>query len=132
YNTVTIDPNATLKAAADELAARQIGALVVLGPDRYVVGIISERDIVHAIARDGQGMLDQPVSSIMTRKVVTCGEHDTIASIMGWMTVSKFRHIPVVENGRLVGIVSIGDVVKHRLQEIESEAAALRDYIQTA
>jgi CBS domain-containing protein len=80
----------------------------------------------------GTGMLQSPVSEIMTRKVVTCGQNETIAEIMGRMTVGKFRHVPVVEQGRLVGIVSIGDVVKARLEELEREQDALRDYIRTA
>ena len=128
----TIEPTATLEAAARVLTEKAIGALVVLGPDRRVIGILSERDIVRALAARGAGVLAQPLSQVMTRKVVTCGLSETVGGIMERMTTGKFRHVPVVEQGELVGIVSIGDVVKHRLMEMERESAALRDYIQTA
>ena len=112
--------------------ARRIGALVVIGSDRRVAGIISERDIIRVLAECGAAALEQPVGQVMTRKVVTCNRAETVSSIMELMTAGKFRHLPVVEEGQLVGIVSIGDVVKHRVQEIESESATLRDYIRTA
>jgi CBS domain-containing protein len=129
---VTIEPGATLKSAVALLAERRIGAVLVLGADNRIVGILSERDIVRAIAEAGAAALEQPVSQSMTRKVSTCTESETIASLMERMTAGKFRHLPVVDQGRLVGIVSIGDVVKHRLQEMERDSAAMRDYIQTA
>jgi CBS domain-containing protein len=129
---VTIDPNAGLDAAIATLAKHRIGALVVLGADRRVIGILSERDIVRTLAEFGAEALAKPVAQVMTRKVVTCGEADTVVVIMERMTAGKFRHVPVVEHDQLIGIVSIGDVVKHRLQEMEYESAALRDYIQTA
>jgi CBS domain-containing protein len=129
---VTIEPGASLADAAKLLAERRIGAVLVLGADRRLVGIISERDIVWTLAARGANALDEPVSQTMTRKVETCNERETIGSIMGRMTEGKFRHVPVVEQGRLVGIVSIGDVVKHRLREMEGESAAMRDYILTA
>jgi CBS domain-containing protein len=129
---VTIEPTASIAAAVRRLAERRIGALVVQGTEDRVVGIISERDIVFALAERGAGILDNPVSQVMTRKVVTCRESDTVAVVMEWMTAGKFRHVPVIEGNRLVGIVSIGDVVKHRLGQIEGETAALRDYIATA
>jgi CBS domain-containing protein len=128
----TVAPGASIAAAATRLAERRIGALVVQGADDRVVGIISERDIVLALAARGAGVLDEPVSQIMTRKVVTCGLSETVAAVMERMTTGKFRHVPVIEGNRLVGIVSIGDVVKHRLGQIEGETAALRDYILTA
>lgn len=131
-NVVTIEPTASLAAAVKILADRRIGTLVILGADRRVVGIVSERDVVRALAERGERALDEPVGQVMTRKVVTCASEETIAAIMESMTAGKFRHVPVVEDGQLVGIVSIGDVVKHRLHEIEHESAALRDYIQTA
>jgi CBS domain-containing protein len=131
-DVVTIDPNATMAAAAAQLAEHNIGALVVTGPDRRVVGILSERDIVQVLAERGPTALDLPLTEAMTRKVMTCVPGDTISSLMERMTQGKFRHLPVVEQGKLVGIVSIGDVVKHRLQEMEREQSALRDYIQTA
>ena len=131
-NVVTIEPTASLAAAVKILADRRIGALVVFGADRRVVGIVSERDIVRALAERGERALDEPVGQVMTRKVVTCTSAETIVAIMERMTAGKFRHVPVVEDGQLVGIVSVGDVVKHRLHEIEHESAALRDYILTA
>jgi CBS domain-containing protein len=129
---VTIDPNATLAAAVKLLAEKRIGAVVIVGADRRIVGILSERDIVRALAERGRQALDEPVSVAMTRKVSTCHERETIATIMERMTLGKFRHVPVVDQGRLAGIVSIGDVVKHRLSEVERDSAALRDYILTA
>jgi|SRR5689334_10101107 CBS domain-containing protein len=128
----SIEPGATLKSAVAVLSEKRIGALVVLGADHRIVGILSERDIVSALAERGAGALDEPVSRAMTRKVATCTETETIASLMERMTEGKFRHLPVVDQGRLVGIVSIGDVVKHRLQEMERDSAAMRDYILTA
>lgn len=131
-NVLTIDPIATVAAAAKILAAQRVGALVVTGPGQRVVGIVSERDIVQALALRGAAALDIPLTEIMTRKVATCSASDTISSIMERMTAGKFRHVPVVEQGKLAGIISIGDVVKHRLEEMEREQNALRDYIQTA
>ena len=131
-DVVTIEPNTNLAAAAKLLAERRIGALVVTGPAGRVVGILSERDIVQVLAARGIAALETPIAEVMTRKVTTCNPADTIGSIMESMTAGKFRHVPVVEQGRLTGIISIGDVVKHRLKEMEHEQAALRDYIQTA
>ncbi len=129
---VTIEPAATLDIAAKLLAERRIGALVVLGADNRVVGILSERDIVRVVSERGTAALQEQVAQVMTRKVATCTLEETIHSIMERMTAGKFRHVPVIEQGRLAGIVSIGDVVKHRIVEMEQESAALRDYIQTA
>ena len=129
---VTIEPNATLAAAVELLAEKRIGAVVIVGADRRIVGILSERDIVRALAEQGRKALDEPVSAAMTRKVSTCHERETISSIMERMTLGKFRHVPVVDQGRLAGIISIGDVVKHRLSEVERDSAAMRDYILTA
>jgi CBS domain-containing protein len=129
---VSVEPNATLTSVVALLAERRIGAALVLGVDRRIVGIVSERDIVRALAERGERALDEPVGQVMTRKVVTCTSAETIAAIMERMTAGKFRHVPVVEDDQLIGIVSIGDVVKHRLHEIEHESAALRDYILTA
>jgi CBS domain-containing protein len=131
-DVVTIEPNASLAAAVELLDERRIGAVVVVGADHRIVGILSERDIVRALAERGRKALDEPVSGAMTRKVSTCHERETIASIMERMTLGKFRHVPVVDQGRLTGIVSIGDVVKHRLSEVERDTAAMRDYILTA
>ena len=121
----------TLKSAVALLAEKRIGAVLVLGADHRIVGILSERDIVRAMAERGAAALDEPVSVSMTRKVSTCTESETIASLMERMTEGKFRHLPVVDQGRLVGL-SIGDVVKYRLQEMERNSAAMRDYILTA
>ncbi|NVO17535.1 MAG: CBS domain-containing protein [Rhodoplanes sp.] len=129
---VTIDPTATVTAAAKLLGEHGIGAVVVTSADGHTIGIISERDIVKALAARGGAGLDAPVSEIMTRKVVTCTQQDTIGELMKQMTEGHFRHVPVIEQDRLVGIVSIGDVVKSRLEQMEQESDALRDYIRTA
>jgi CBS domain-containing protein len=131
-DVISIEPAATLETAVRMLAERGIGALLVLSPDRRLVGILSERDIVRVLAEQGAGVLAQPLSQVMTRKVVTCSPSDTVDVLMERMTTGKFRHVPVVEQEKVIGIISIGDVVKHRLKEIEQESAALRDYIQTA
>jgi CBS domain-containing protein len=131
-HVITIEPQATLEAAVAILAKNRIGALVVLGADQRVIGILSERDIVRTLAELGASALTTPLAQVMTRKVVTCSEAETVGGVMERMTTGKFRHVPVLEQDRLVGIISIGDVVKHRLSEIEHESAALRDYIQTA
>jgi CBS domain-containing protein len=131
-DVVTIEPSANLAMAAKLLAERRIGALVVTGAAGRIVGILSERDIVQVLAARGASALEAQVSEVMTRKVTTCSPSDTISSIMERMTAGKFRHVPVIEQDRLTGIVSIGDVVKRRLMEMEHEQAALRDYIQTA
>jgi CBS domain-containing protein len=130
--TITIEPGASLADAAKLLAEKRIGAALIFGADHRLIGIISERDIVHALAARGAGALDEPVSGTMTRKVETCNESEMIGNIMERMTKGKFRHVPVVDQGRIVGIVSIGDVVKHRLQEMQHESEAMRDYILTA
>jgi CBS domain-containing protein len=131
-NVITIEPTATLEDAIATLARHKIGALVVRGPEQRVIGILSERDVVRALAEDGAAALKTPLAQVMTRKVSTCTEADTVSVIMEQMTHGKFRHVPVLDKDRLVGIISIGDVVKHRLHEMERESEALRDYIQTA
>ena len=112
-----------------DLSQRGIGATVITDEADRVVGIVSERDIMRAIADSGAACLDQPVSTIMTRNVATCTEHDTVTDIMAKMTEGRFRHMPVVSSERLVGIVSIGDVVKNHIAEVEMEANALRTYV---
>jgi CBS domain-containing protein len=131
-DVVTADPAATLSDAVQLLAARRIGAVVITGADRRIVGILSERDIVRTLAEKGAHALNQPIAEVMTRKVITCGVGETVPEIMERMTVGKFRHVPVVEQGRLAGIISIGDVVKSRVQQMEQESAALQEYIRTA
>ncbi|MGE3149868.1 MAG: CBS domain-containing protein [Pseudorhodoplanes sp.] len=128
----TVEPTADLAAAAKLLSEKQIGALLVTGADKRVIGILSERDIVRALASHGASALQMPLSEAMTRKVVGCSQSDTVSVIMERMTSGKFRHLPVIEQERLVGVISIGDVVKHRLHEMEQESSALKDYIQTA
>ena len=129
---VTIEPNASLADAVHLLAEKRIGAALILGADRRIAGIISERDIVRVLAERGAAALDEPVSRTMTRKVETASESEAVATIMEPMTAGKFRHMPVVAQGRLVGVVSIGDIVKHRVHEMERESVAMRDYIMTA
>jgi len=129
---VSVEPNATLGSAVAVLTEKRIGAVLVLGVDRRIVGILSERDIVQALGKRGVAALDTPVSQIMTRKVSTCTEGESVSRIMERMTEGKFRHVPVVDQGQVVGIISIGDVVKHRLQEMERDSAAMHDYILTA
>src|SRR5882762_9829690 len=131
-DVVTIAPTATLSDAVKLLAERRIGAIVVTGPDNRVAGILSERDIMRTLAARGPAALDDNVAAVITRKVTTCTEADTVAFIMERMTAGKFRHLPVVDQGRLIGVISIGDVVKSRLHEIEHETEALREYIATA
>jgi CBS domain-containing protein len=129
-NVVTIEPTADLTAAVKVLAERRIGAVVILGADQRIVGILSERDIVRVLAEFGPTALNEPVGQVMTRDVKTCSEDDTIEGLMSRMTTGKFRHMPVVQQGKLVGIVSIGDVVKNRVDEVEHESEALRDYVR--
>jgi CBS domain-containing protein len=131
-NVVSIEPTATVETAVRTLAQHKIGALLVLGPDRRIIGILSERDIVRVLAEQGAGALTQPLAQVMTRKVFTCSPSETIGVIMERMTAGKFRHVPVIDQDQVVGVVSIGDVVKYRVLEMEHESAALRDYIQTA
>jgi CBS domain-containing protein len=131
-DVLTIEPSADLASAVKILSERRIGALVVTGADRRVVGIISERDIVRTLGQRGAEAFSVPVSEVMTRRVVTCSARDTVSEIMERMTAGKFRHVPVVELDRLTGIISIGDVVKYRLEEMEHESEVLHDYIRTA
>ena len=131
-DTISIEPTADLAAAAQLLAKHRIGAVVIRGPGGRLAGILSERDIVRSIAEHGAAALALPVGQVMTRNVATCGEDDSIASIMERMTTGKFRHLPVLAEDELIGLVSIGDVVKQRVEEIEGESEALRDYIRTA
>jgi CBS domain-containing protein len=129
---VTIDGDATMLEAARQLARRRIGALVVGDGEGRVAGILSERDIVRVVAEDTAAALEQTVEQHMTRKVLTCSEDDTVDALMEAMTHGRFRHLPVVENERLCGIVSIGDVVKTRIAETVREAQSLREYIAVA
>jgi CBS domain-containing protein len=129
---VTIAPVAAVAEAAALLRRMGIGALVVSADGRRLDGIVSERDIVHVLADRGAAALDLRVADLMTRRVVTCAPGETIAELMAEMTRRRIRHLPVVEHGRLVGLVSIGDVVKNRLEEMEEETTSLRQFIAGA
>ena len=128
---ITTTPNTSLLDVAKLLEQNRIGCIVVEGEDGKVAGIVSERDIVRAVGQSGAKVLKDPVSTYMTKTVVTAREADTIDRLMSEMTTHHFRHMPVVERGRLIGLVSIGDVVKMRIAEAEMEAAAMRQYIAT-
>ena len=128
-DVVTIAPTATLSEAVKLLSERRIGAVVVTGADNRVAGILSERDIVRVIGERGHAALEENVGAVMTRKVVTCTETDTIAFIMERMTAGKFRHLPVVDGGQVVGIVSIGDLVKAVIEEQQQTIEQLESYI---
>jgi len=129
---ICIEPTADLAAAARLLSRHRIGAVVIRGAGGRLAGILSERDIVRALDEHGAAALTLPVGQVMTRNVATCTEEDTCAVIMEQMTSGKFRHLPVVNRDRLVGVISIGDVVKQRVEEIERESEAMRDYIRSA
>ena len=131
HKVESVEPETTLADAAKMLADRKIGAVLVMSGSR-MDGILSERDIVRALGERGAAVLAEPLSSVMTRRVINCKPQDTVASIMEMMTNGKFRHLPVIEGGVVVGLISIGDVVKWRVQEYENEQEALRQYIKTA
>jgi CBS domain-containing protein len=128
----TTQPHRTLKEVVEMLAAKGVGAVVVADPSMNVLGILSERDVVRVIARHGAVALDDQVSRHMTPKVTTVTRDTTIDQLMATMTEGRFRHLPVVEDGRLIGLVSIGDVIKRHVSAIESERQALKEYIATA
>lgn len=128
----SIGPDMNLTDAARTLSERRIGAVLVTAPDGSLAGILSERDIVRAVARSGAGALSDSVAQHMTRDVITCGRAVTIDHVMALMTNGKFRHVPVIEEGKIVGVVSIGDVVKHRVAQMEAESEALKNYIASS
>ncbi|HTQ14572.1 MAG TPA: CBS domain-containing protein [Rhizomicrobium sp.] len=128
-DVVTVSSEATLSEAARLLARKHIGAVVVRGADGAVKGILSERDIVQAVAEASVAALAHSVARHMTTAIETCGESDSIDDLMELMTHRRFRHVPVMDGERLAGIVSIGDIVKTRIAETEQEASALRQYI---
>jgi CBS domain-containing protein len=132
HQVESIQPGAKLSAAVKTLGEKKIGAVLVLNIAGHIEGILSERDIVRVLGERGAAVLDEPVSNVMTRKVVSCRQSDTVSGIMEMMTLGKFRHLPVVEDSKVVGLISIGDIVKWRVQEYEREQEALRDYIKTA
>jgi CBS domain-containing protein len=130
-SVVTAMADMSLLEIAQMLEQHGIGCIVIEDEESKVVGIVSERDLVRAIGKSGPKVLKDPVSDYMTRTVITAREADTIDRLMAEMTSHRFRHMPVVERGRLIGLVSIGDVVKMRIAEAEMEAAAMREYIAT-
>jgi CBS domain-containing protein len=127
----TVRPNATLLDITKKLAPKKIGAVVVVGDNGHVDGIISERDIIRALADHGAQALSLMVSEVMTRTVVACQETSELDELMETMTKGRFRHLPVIEDDALVGIISIGDVVKFHLAEVEMEVSAMRNYLAT-
>ena len=131
HQVVSVSLDAKVSAAVKILSERRIGAVLVMNGPR-IEGILSERDIVRVLGERGAGALDEPVKNAMTAKVVTCREADAVSVIMERMTSGKFRHLPVVENERVVGLISIGDIVKWRVAEFEREQEALHEYIKTA
>jgi CBS domain-containing protein len=131
HHVESVEPGAKLSAAIKRLVERKIGALLVMDKG-HMEGILSERDIVRVLGERGAQVLEEPVSAVMTRKVISCKPSDTVSAIMEMMTLGKFRHLPVIHDGSVVGLISIGDIVKQRVQEYENEQEALRDYIKTA
>ncbi len=131
-DVATIDPEASLDAAIEALHSRRIGVLVALGGDDTLLGILSERDVVRLLAQDGAAALSRTVGEVMTRSVTTITEEASIDQAMNLMTRGRFRHLPVVQDGRMVGIVSIGDVVKRRIEDADREAEDLKTYIHAA
>jgi CBS domain-containing protein len=127
----TARPDATVLDVASKLAAKKIGAIVVVGDQGHVVGIVSERDVIRSIAERGATALERPVSEIMTRNVITCHETSSVEELMSIMTQGRFRHLPVLDDGALVGIISIGDVVKNHVAEVQMEVSAMRGYLAT-
>lgn len=128
-NVFTISPTVTLGEAARVLEEQKIGAVVVVGMENRIVGIFTERDVVRAIGSEGKDAYDQPVSAFMTANVYRCREETTVNELMEMMSSRRFRHVPVEDNGKLSGIISIGDVVKSRIREIEQEAEHIKAYI---
>ena len=128
---LTARPDVTLLDIVQKLNAKKIGAIVVVGENGKVAGIVSERDVIRVIGERGIDALNLPVSEVMTRNVISCRETSAIDELMEMMTKGRFRHLPVVEDGALVGIISIGDVVKHHVAEVEMEVSAMRNYLAT-
>jgi CBS domain-containing protein len=132
HDVVTLGPNEKLSTAARMLADHKIGALVITNAEEKIVGILSERDIVRVVGLKGAAALDEIVRDVMTPKVSICNENHTVHEVMSIMTKSRFRHLPVEKDGKLDGIVSIGDVVKRRIEDAERETEQIKEYIATA
>ncbi|MBO0902341.1 CBS domain-containing protein [Jiella sonneratiae] len=126
---VTLRPEVTLSEVVQVLAEKRIGAIVLVDDGGRVAGIVSERDVVRVLARSGPVVLEKPIGEAMTVKVKTCTTMTPIEEVLTTMTHGRFRHLPVVEDGRLAGIISIGDVVKMKIEEAEREAREMREYI---
>jgi CBS domain-containing protein len=126
---ITIEPGATVEALADVLTRKNIGAALVTQGER-ILGVVSERDLVRCVAGHGQRALTMRVDEIMTTSLEVCGPEHSVDQVMSRMTVRRVRHVPVLEDRRLIGLISIGDVVKYRVEEIEAEAHMLHDYIE--
>ena len=131
-SVTTMQPNRTVRDLVDLLAAKHIGAVVIADADGKMHGIVSERDVVRAIAKHGADALDGDVTNYMTKDVVTTVDTETVISAVQKMSQGRFRHMPVLADGRIAGMVSTGDVVKYRLEQMEQEQSALREYIATA
>jgi CBS domain-containing protein len=131
-DVVSAKPEDTIRSVAQTLTNRRIGAVVILNDEDHIAGIISERDVVRCIAVDGAAALDFKLAKVMTTKVRTCTESDSEAELMAMMTESRIRHLPVVTKGKLAGMISIGDLVKFRIEAIEREAEEMKTYIATA
>jgi CBS domain-containing protein len=129
---ITAQPGDTVLTVAQTLAAKKIGAVVIVDAQGRIGGIVSERDIVRAVALGGPRALDKPVKEFMTSSVRTCAPRDTESELMSLMTEHRVRHLPVVEGGKLGGMISIGDVVKYRIEEIEREAEEMKSYIASS
>ena len=132
YGLETAPPSTKIAAIANHLTDQGIGSVVIIDDAGHLIGIVSERDIVRALAEQGPAVLEKPVREIMTQRVITATEDEPVAEIMRLMTESKFRHVPITREGKLIGLVSIGDLVKHRISELENETEAFRNYIQAA
>lgn len=128
---ITMTPDQSIGDAAKLLAEKRIGAVVITDEQGGVSGILSERDIVKGLAASGPSVLTRTVGDLMTTEVSSCTRSETIDGVMRTMTEGRFRHMPVVEGGQLVGVISIGDVVKHRIKDLQHEAEALRDYVMS-
>jgi CBS domain-containing protein len=127
----TARPDSTISEIIAKLAQKRIGAIVIVGDSGEVVGILSERDVIRRLGERGSAALQEPASQSMTAAVVSCQETSTLDELMELMTQGRFRHVPVIEDGALVGIVSIGDIVKHHIAEVEMEVTAMRGYFAT-
>ena len=131
HDVFTVAENVTVLAALEVMKEKRIGAVLVTDKAGEVCGVLSERDVARGLPELGASILKKPIGSLMTRDVISCASGDTIAAIMTLMTESRIRHLPVINEGKLEGLISIGDVVKYRIKEAENEADALRHYITT-